>query len=89
MNDSDIAVLHGELKQLNTKLDHLTELFNRAAHGDGFIRCARQDSRLGHVETSLELCHARVSGMKRWLWAGVVAMATALINYVWERVKSI
>lgn len=88
MDEPDMRRLYGELKELGAKLDNLTDLFNRAAYGDGFPRCARQDSRIANLADSVERCHDRVSGMKKWLWAGLVALAATSLNYVWERIKS-
>ncbi|MCC8181074.1 MAG: hypothetical protein LIP23_09230 [Planctomycetes bacterium] len=88
MESEDMVRLYGELQQVNLKIDHLTELFNQAAYGDGFPRCARQDDRIDHVVDSVALCHARVSAMKKWLWAGLVTVVTTLVNYLWERLRS-
>lgn len=84
MTDQEARKLYGELKALGVKIDNLTELFNHAAHGDGFSRCAAHRGRIRQVEKSVELCHARVSGVKRWLIAGVVSAASLLANFVWN-----
>lgn len=87
MSDDEVRRLYAELKQLGVKIDNLTELFNRAAYGDGFTRCATQNSRLSHVEEGVELCHARISGVKKWLIAGLVSVVSLLANFVWNIIQ--
>lgn len=81
-------VLYAELKQLGVKIDHLTELFNHAAHGDGFTRCAAHEGRIGRVEADVALCHRRIGGVKRWLAAALVSVVSVLANIVWNLVQS-
>lgn len=88
MSDEESRRLYAELKQLGVKIDNLTELFNRAAYGDGFTRCATNDKRLGHVEEGVQLCHARISGVKKWLVAGLVSLVSLLANFVWNIVQT-
>lgn len=88
MSDDEVRRLYAELKQLGVKIDNLTELFNRAAYGDGFTRCATQNNRLGHVEEGVELCHARISGVKKWLIAGLVSVVSLLANFVWNIIQT-
>lgn len=84
MSGDDAGALHAGLKELGVKIDNLTELFNRAAYGDGFTRCAGHGERLKHVEESVGLCHARIGGVKKWLAAGLVSVAGMLANFVWK-----
>lgn len=88
MNADETAKLYAELKELGVKIDHLTELFNHAAYGGGFTRCATQANRMDHLEEQVALCHDRVSGVKKWLVAGVVSVASMLANVVWNLVHS-
>jgi hypothetical protein len=80
--------LYAELKQLGVKIDHLTELFNHAAHGDGFPRCAGHGSRLRRVEADVELCHRRIGGVNKWLVAGLISIVSMLANVVWNLVQN-
>lgn len=88
MSESEIAKLYGELQTLNAKLDHLAEAFNRFAYADGGPRCARHSNRIKHVEESAELCHTRISGVKKWIVAALVAAAGMLINFAWDIIRS-
>lgn len=88
MSDDEMRRLYAELKQLGVKIDNLTDLFNHAAHGDGFTRCAGHDSRLRHMEADLSLCHNRISGVKKWLIAGLVSVVSMLANIVWNMVQT-
>lgn len=88
MNDDDAARLYAGMKELGVKIDHLTELFRDASHGDGFTRCAAQANRLDHVEDSVALCHARVSGVKKWLVAGLASLVGVLANFVWNAIRT-
>lgn len=87
MTNEESRRLYAELKQLGVKIDNLTELFNRAAYGDGFTRCATNDRRLSHVEEGVRLCHGRVSAVKKWLVAGLVSVVSLLANFVWNIVR--
>ncbi len=89
MSESEIGKLYGELKAVNAKIDHLTELFNRAAYGEGFVRCARHSNRLKHAEADIELCHGRVSGVKKWLVGAMGAVLAALAGVVWSLVQDV
>lgn len=84
MGNDDSHRLHAELKELGVKIDNLTGLFNRAAYGDGFTRCANHGNRLQHLEEDVELCHQRISGVKKWLIAGLVSLISMLANFVWS-----
>lgn len=84
MSDDEARALHGQLGELGVKIDLLTELFNRAAHEDGFARCAGHHERLKHVEEDMELCHSRISGLNKWLVAGLVSVVSMLANFVWK-----
>ena len=84
MSENDSGRLYAELKELGVKIDNLSELFNRAAYGDGFTRCAKHDNRLHHVEENVELCHQRISGVKKWLIAGLVSLISMLASFVWN-----
>lgn len=88
MSEDESRRLYAELKELGVKIDNLTDLFNRAAYGDGFPRCAMQENRLSHMEEGLELCHARISGVKKWLIAGLVSVVSLLANFVWNVVQA-
>lgn len=88
MGDNEMNRLYTELKELGVKMDNLTELFNRAAYGDGFTRCATQANRLQHLEEGVELCHERISGVKKWLIAGLVSVMSLLANFVWNLFQS-
>ncbi len=88
MSEDEVHRLYAELKQLGVKIDNLAELFNHAAHGDGFPRCAVHESRLRHVEAGMERCHARVSGVKKWLVAGLVSIAGMLANAAWSMAQA-
>ena len=88
MTDDEATVLYAELKQLGVKIDNLTELFNRAAYGEGFARCAAQNNRLRHVEEGVELCHERISGVKKWLIAGLVSLVSLLANLAWNMIQT-
>lgn len=88
MPDDETRRLYAELKQLCVKIDHLTDLFNRAAYGDGFVRCANHGKRLDHVEEGLALCHGRISGVKKWLIAGLVSVVSLLANFVWNMIQA-
>ena len=88
MGDGETGKLYAELKELGVKIDHLTDLFNRAAHGAGFPRCAAQNNRLHHLEEGVELCHARISGVKKWLIAGLVSLVSLLANFLWNLVQT-
>ncbi len=88
MKEDDSRDLYAEIKQLGVKIDHLSESFNRAAYGDGFPRCAAQNSRLGHVEENLVLCHERIGTVKKWLIAGLAAAISLLANFVWNLVQT-
>ncbi len=88
MSGDECARLYAGLKELGVKIDNLTELFNHAAHGDGFTRCATHASRLAHAEEGIALCHARISGVKKWLVAGLVSLVSLLANFVWNVVRS-
>lgn len=87
MSDNEAGKLYAELKQLGVKIDNLTELFNRAAYGDGFTRCATQANRLEHLEAGVALCHTRISAVKKWLIAGLVSVVSLLANFVWNIVQ--
>lgn len=88
MSENDTARLYGELKAVNSKIDNLTELFNRAAYGEGFNRCARHSARLKQMEGNLELAHGRISGVKKWLIAGLVSLVSLLANFTWNMLQS-
>ncbi len=88
MGEHDISSLYGELKAINAKIDNLTELYNRAAYGEGFARCARQADRLEHIESGLDLAHARISGVKKWLLAVMIAVLSALASFAWDMVSA-
>jgi hypothetical protein len=69
MSETEVKTLVGivsRLERLEAKIDNLTELYNKTSNGDGFPRCAKHATRLDHAEESLELCHARISGVKKW-----------------------
>ncbi len=84
MAEDDIRSLYAEIKQLGVKIDNLADLFNHAAHGDGFTRCAGHAGRLDHVEAAVARCHGRLDGMKRWLAAGLVSLVSLLANIIWN-----
>ncbi len=88
MSEEETHRLYAELKQLGVKIDNLADLFNHAAHGEGFPRCAVHESRLRHVEAGVELCHSRVSGVKKWMVAGLVSIVGMLGNAVWGMVQA-
>lgn len=79
MSDSEIARLHEELRVIRTKLDAIAEAFNR---------CGKHSVRLQHVEESVELAHSRISSVKNLLWGGLVALASGLVAFVWDMIKS-
>lgn len=87
MSDDEAGRLYAELKQLGVKIDNLTELFNHAAYGDGFTRCATQMSRIDHLESGVALCHCRISGVKKWLIAGLVSVVSLLANFAWNMIQ--
>ena len=89
MSESEIGKLYGELKTVNAKIDHLTELFNRAAYGEGFVRCAKHSNRLKRAEDDVELCHSRISGVKKWLIGGIVALLSALTGVAWNLIHDL
>lgn len=86
MGDTEVKSLIGELRQLSAKVDHLTEMFNRAAYGDGFARCSRHSVRLKHAEDSVELSHKRITDVKRGWIAALIAVVSAVVSYVWSHV---
>lgn len=88
MNEDDFTRLYAELKQLGVKIDNLTKLFDRAAYGDGFARCAAQNNRLRHAEEGVTLCQERISGLKKWLVAGLVSVVSLLANFVWNVIQA-
>ena len=88
MSESDIAKLYGELKEIRAEIKNLSEAFNRAAYGDGFPRCTRNTNRIDHLEESVDLCHSRISGVKKWLVAGLVSVASMLANFAWNMFQS-
>ena len=88
MPEDEVHRLYAELKQLGVKIDNLTDLFNHAAHGDGFTRCAGHEGRLRHVEAGVALCHDRIGGVKKWLIAGLVSVVSMLANVVWNMVQA-
>ena len=89
MSESEIGKLYGELRAVNAKIDNLTELFNRAAYGEGFVRCARHSNRIKHTEDNVELCHGRISGVKKWLVGVVGAILAALAGVVWNLIHDL
>ncbi len=89
MSESDIAKLYGELKAVNIKIDTLTDLFNQAAHGDGFTRCGKHSARIKQTEDKVELAHARISGVKKWVLGGLMGIASMAVKYAWSIVESI
>ncbi len=88
MSENEIAKLYGELKAVNAKIDNITTLFNQAAHGDGFVRCGKHSSRLQQMEDKVELAHARVSGVKKLLLTGLIAVASMAANYAWSMLQA-
>lgn len=88
MSEIEVSRLYAELKELGVKIDNLTDLFNRAAYGDGFTRCAAQANRIQHMEEQVGLCHTRISGVKKWLVAGLVSIVSLLANVVWNILQS-
>ncbi len=88
MSESDIAKLYGELKAVNIKIDTLTELFNQAAHGEGFSRCGKHSARLKQMEDKVELAHTRISGVKKLLLTGLIAVASMAANYAWSMLQA-
>lgn len=88
MGENETNRLYAELKELGVKIDNLTQLFNHAAHGDGFTRCASHASRLQHMEDGIQLCHARISGVKKWLIAGLVSLVSLMANFLWNVIRS-
>lgn len=88
MGDGEVNRLYAEPKELGVKIDNLTDLFNRAAYGDGFPRCAAQANRVRHLEEGVVLCHTRISGVKKWLVAGLVSMISLLANFAWNIIQS-
>lgn len=88
MSDGDVNTLYAEMKELGVKIDNLADLFNRAAYGEGFARCAAQNNRLLHMENDVKLCHARIGGVKKWLIAGLVSVVSLLANFVWNVIQA-
>ncbi len=88
MSESEVAKLFGEVKELRAEIRSLTEAFNRAAYGEGFNRCSRNSNRIKHIEGGVELCHDRISGVKKWMIAGLVAAASALAGFAWDIIRS-
>lgn len=88
MSENEVGRLYAELKELGVKIDNLTDLFNRAAYGEGFTRCATQANRIHNLEDQIDLCHSRVSGVKKWLIAGLVSLISLLANFVWNILQS-
>lgn len=86
MGDTEVKTMLGEIRELKAKMDHLTQMFDRAAYGDGFARCSRHSVRLKHVEDSVELSHKRITGVKRGWIAALIAVASAVVSYVWSHV---
>lgn len=84
MERNELAQIHAELQRLGDKIDALTELFNRAAYDVGFTRCAAQNNRIEHLESGVELCHNRISAVKKWLVAGLVSVVSLLANLAWN-----
>lgn len=83
MSDSEIAVLYGELKEIRAEIRALRDEVARA-YADGYPRCTRNTARIEHVEESFELCHGRISGIKRWMIAVLVAGASWAANTAWN-----
>lgn len=88
MSESEVSKLYGELREVNAKIDNLTTLFNQAAHGDGFVRCGRHSARLKQLESNVELAHSRITGVKKWLIAGLISIASMAVNYAWAMLQS-
>lgn len=88
MSESEVSKLYGELREVNAKIDNLTNLFNRAAHGEGFNRCSKHSVRIKNVEASVELSHQRISGVKRWMVGALITIATMAANYAWSIIQS-
>lgn len=88
MSENDIHALHVRMTSIDGKIDHLTEMFNRAAHGEGFHRCARHSGRLKRIEEGVELCHDRIGTVKKWLFSGLVGMASILANFAWDIIRT-
>lgn len=88
MEENDTGKLYAQMKELSVKIDHLTELFNRAAYGEGFARCANHANRLRHAEEGIGLCHARIGGVKKWLAAALVSLVSMLANILWNMLRS-
>jgi hypothetical protein len=88
MGESEVSKLYGELRELNAKVDKLTEAFNHAAHGDGFNRCSRHSVRIKNVENSVELSHRRISGVKKWMVGALITIAAMAANHAWSILQS-
>ncbi len=89
MSDTEVKTLLGQLQTLTAKVDHIAELVNRIAYSsDGSPRCAGRGARIDHLERDVELCHARISGVKKWLIGVLVAAAGTLANYAWAIIQS-
>ena len=60
MGDNELAALEARLRSIDAKLDRIEIRMESFATANG-----RHSERLRHVEDGLQLCHERVSGVKK------------------------
>lgn len=89
MSDTEVRTVIGQLQALTAKVDHISEVVNRIAYGEeGTPRCAGRLARINRMEQDIELCHTRISGVKKWMVAALAAAAGMLVNFAWDIIRS-
>lgn len=83
--------LHGELKEFRAEVRAELRAVRDAlamAQTVGYPRCAQNNTRLEHAEADIELCHDRVSELKKWRLGALVAGAVWALEKVWGALQS-
>ncbi len=81
MSESEVSELRADVRSISTKLDTLIQKFTESS--------SKHSQRLKHVEDDLKLAHTRISAVKKWIFGGVVGIASMLAKFAWSFVEGI
>lgn len=90
MSESDLAVIIQHLNQLDRTIEKAVDAIEKVNDAVGKLteKSARNSQRIKTVEGSVELAHTRISGVKKWIFGGLIAIVSTVAKHVWSLIES-
>lgn len=83
MSESDVAEITRSLERVEKKIDDVQKSLGGITE-----RSAKHSVRIKQIEDNVSLAHTRISGVKRYLVSGLIAVASMAVSYAWNLVQA-